>query len=87
MILDSDDFLSKNSIENLYNFFEKHYDEIDLLTYPIHFFYVNERTELHPRYKAYDKGSGIYDINEYIYLNQSTVNIMFKNEQMNPTKK
>lgn len=81
MILDSDDFLSKNSIENLYNFFEKHYDEIDLLTYPIHFFYVNERTELHPRYKAYDKGSGIYDINEYIYLNQSTVNIMFKNEQ------
>lgn len=81
MILDSDDFLSKDSVENLYKFFEKHYDEIDLLTYPIHFYYVNERTELHPRYKAYDKGSGVYDIEEYIYLNQSTVNIMFKNEQ------
>ena len=62
MILDSDDFLSKDSVENLYKFFEKHYEEIDLLTYPIHFYYVNDRTELHTRYKAYDKASGIYDI-------------------------
>ena len=81
MILDSDDFISEKTIENLHNFFEEHYNEIDLLTYPITFYYVNERTELHPRYKAYDKGTGIYDIDEYIYLNQSTVNIMFKNEQ------
>lgn len=79
LILDSDDFISKDSVSELYNFFEKHYNEVDIVTYPIYFYTLDEKTELHPRYKAYDKDSGIYDINEYIYLNQSTVNIMIKN--------
>lgn len=79
LILDSDDFLSNNAISNLFDFFEAHYDEIDLLTYPIYFYTLDKKTSLHPRYAAYDKGSGIYDVEEYVYLNQSTVNIMFKN--------
>lgn len=79
MLLDSDDYLSKNTVKNLYNFFEKHYNEIDLLTYPIKFD-RNGKISKNIRYDAYDKGTGIYDVNEYIYLNQSTVNIMIKNE-------
>lgn len=79
MLLDSDDYLSKNTIKKLYDFFEKHYNDIDLLTYPIKFD-RNGKISKNIRYDAYDKGTGIYDINEYIYLNQSTVNIMIKNE-------
>mgnify|MGYP004514754725 CR=1 FL=1 len=78
MLLDSDDFISSNTVSNLYNFFEKHYDEIDLVTYPL-YIYNNKKSTIHRRYKAYDKATSIYDLNEYIHLNQNTINVMFKN--------
>lgn len=81
MLLDSDDYLSEETIENLVRFFDNHYNEIDLVTYPI-YWDRNGKKSLHNRYseKKYDKGTGIYDLEEYPYLNQSTVNIIFKNE-------
>ena len=81
MLLDSDDFLDKKTIPNLIHFFNKHYDEVDLVTYPI-YWHIADNISLHARYskKNYDKGTGIYDLDEYPHLNQSTVNIMFKNE-------
>jgi glycosyltransferase involved in cell wall biosynthesis len=36
--LDSDDKLSKNTLEEVWNFFEKHYDEIDFVSIPIQYF-------------------------------------------------
>lgn len=36
--LDSDDIISKNTFQNVYNFFEKHYDRIDIVSIPIYFF-------------------------------------------------
>lgn len=79
MLLDSDDTISKNTVENLFNFFENHYNDIDIVTYPI-MFNRNGKITKNIRYDAYNKGTNIYDVNEYIYLNQSTVNIMIKNE-------
>lgn len=35
---DSDDYLSLNAFEEVYNFFEEHYDEIDLVSIPIFLF-------------------------------------------------
>lgn len=35
---DSDDRLSPNALEEVYNYFEEHYDEIDLISIPIQFF-------------------------------------------------
>lgn len=84
MLLDSDDYLDKKSIKNLVDFFDKYYNEVDLITYPI-YWDRNGKISLHGRYssKNYDKGTGIYDLNQYPHLNQSTVNIMFKNEFAN----
>ena len=84
MLLDSDDYLDNKSIKNLVDFFDKHYNEVDLITYPI-YWDRNGKISLHGRYssKNYDKGTGIYDLNQYPHLNQSTVNIMFKNEFAN----
>lgn len=81
MLLDSDDYLDHQTIKNLIDFFDKHYHEVDLVTYPI-YWDRNEKILLHSRYspKKYDKGTGIYDLDQYPYLNQSTVNIIFKNE-------
>ena len=36
--LDSDDILSSNTLEDVYKFFNKHYDEIDITAIPINFF-------------------------------------------------
>lgn len=82
MFLDSDDFLSKNAIKNLLSFFEKHYDEVDLVTYNLVWYLQNkdqDEEKIHVRYKAYDKGTDIYDLKEYFYLNQSTINVVIKN--------
>lgn len=81
MLLDSDDYLSKETINELVHFFEAHYDEIDLVTYPI-FWDREGQISLHSRYseKKYDCGTGIYDLDVYPGLNQSTVNIIFKNQ-------
>lgn len=80
MLLDSDDYISEETIPNLINFFDLHYNEIDLVTYPM-YWDRGGRISLHSRYseKNYDKGTGIYDLDEYPGLNQSTVNIIIKN--------
>lgn len=83
ILLDSDDFLSKKSLHNLFSFFEKHYDEIDLLTYPL-YTYKGGKKKLHGRYLYYDKGTNIYDLNEYPHINQATINIMLKNSDTLP---
>ena len=36
--LDADDKLTENTLENVYAFFEEHYDEIDLVAIPMYFF-------------------------------------------------
>ncbi len=60
--LDSDDYLSKNALEEVYKFFEDNYDEIDLLAIPMVLFErVNGPHRLN--YK-FDKGNRIIDLIE-----------------------
>lgn len=82
LFLDSDDMLEKHSIELLVKFFEKNYNEVDLVTYPMEI-YNNEkaRATSHYRYKFYTEGTGVYDLEESPYLGQSTINVMIKNEK------
>lgn len=79
LFLDSDDYLSKNTLKSLFSFFEKHEDEIDLITYPI-VYDKQGKYSSHVRYKnMFKEGSGIYDLEEHFNLIQATVNIMIKN--------
>lgn len=79
LFLDSDDYLSLNACNDLYNFFEKHYDEIDLVTYPIVYNVAGKLRE-HNRYiTVYDHGTGVYDLSSNYNIIQATVNIMIKN--------
>lgn len=80
MILDSDDSISCDTVKKLINFFDEHYDEVDLVTYPIYNL-IGNRKKAFDRYDIYDKGTGIYDLDEYIHVNQSTVNVIIKNEE------
>ena len=78
MFLDADDALGEKSLEAIYDFFESHYEETDLVTYSID--YVNEKGAVttHRRFDILSH-SGIYDINSDINIIQTTMNICVKN--------
>ncbi len=82
MFLDSDDYLASNTIEALVTFFDEHYDEVDLVTYPL-YYDVYGKIKKHKRYDVYNGITGIYDVNATPYVNQSTINVVVKNEENN----
>ncbi len=84
LFLDADDTLSKNAIKKLIRFFDKHYDEVDMVTYPM-IVYANEKAKpkKHYRYAFYTKGTGVYDLTKNPYIGQSTINTIIKNLKEN----
>lgn len=80
MYLDSDDLLTDNVINDVVDFFEKHYDEVDIVTYPEKAYLPDGTTRpLHQRYKIL-KETGIYDAVEFPFLFQVRLNIAVKNQ-------
>lgn len=83
--LDPDDKLTPNSLKSLADFFDKHENEVDIITYKIIPVFEGRQSEkLHYRYD-YLHGEGIYDLTkpENIYISQTNVNICVKNEGEN----
>ena len=78
--LDSDDTLTDDTLNTVANFFDKHFDEIDLVTYKIIPYYGEKKFALHYRYKLL-KTTGVYDLEDpvYCYITQTTMNICVKN--------
>lgn len=79
MFLDADDELAKGSIEALTDFFDSCYDEVDLVTYPIETHWHGNVLPPHFRYKTMTY-TGIYDMNIFPYIGQTTMNIVVKNK-------
>ena len=86
MYLDADDALSEETVERVVDFFDAHYDEVDLVTYKIIPVENGAEKAPHFRYKTLN-ASGIYDLNEpgNAYITQSTMNICVKNLGENST--
>ena len=78
MFLDSDDFWGKSTIYEVYSYFETVYDQVDVVTYPEEKRLNNEVQTSHFRYNYLTK-TGIYDLNEDIYITQSRINVAIKN--------
>ncbi len=78
MFLDADDTLGARSLKAIYDFFEAHYDEVDLVTYSID--YLNEKGEIstHKRFDILTE-SGVYDISSNANILQTTMNVCVKN--------
>lgn len=83
--LDADDCLEKHTIQNVTSFFESVYDKVDLVTYPIETIYDGKVLKPHFRY-LFLRESGIYDLREYAYIGQTTMNIVIKNGQNHRTE-
>lgn len=78
LYLDGDDTLSPETVKNVTDFFDEHYDEVDVVTYPL--IYRRENGEsTHWRYK-YLKETEVYDLDKYPYICQTTINICVKNK-------
>ena len=81
MYLDSDDVITENTIESVVNFFEKHYEETDVVTYPERAYFQDGRMRTpHIRYQILKK-SKVYDINEKPFIFQNRLNIATKNKK------
>lgn len=78
MFLDADDTIKACSLQAIYDFFEAHYNEVDLVTYSID--YLNEKGEIstHKRFDILTE-SGVYDISKNANILQTTMNICVKN--------
>lgn len=81
LYLDADDSISENTVLNIYNFFEKNFEDIDLVTYPIRTVDVQNNLVggVHYRYKFLNK-TGIYSLEKFPYIVQTTMNICVKND-------
>ena len=78
LYLDSDDTLSPETIKNTSGFFDLHYYDIDVVSYPIAACYDNGRKEYHYRSEIMTR-TGIYDVKKTLYINLTTVNVLAKN--------
>ncbi len=82
MYIDSDDKFTPETVKEVTSFFDKHYEEVDLVTYLDQPYKFGEKMKPHYRYKYLPK-SGVYDLNAYPYISQTRVNICVKNMEEN----
>ena len=80
LFLDADDFISGNTISQLVNFFDKHYEEVDLVTYPLERYDMKTgKRKVLPRYKDSFVHTKVYDLQKEYYAIQPSINVMIKN--------
>lgn len=86
MYLDADDTYTSETVKNVVSFFDKHYDEVDVVTFSLVRYMLpkNEKIPAHMRYTIL-RDTGIYDLNDEknIYVVQTTMNICVKNRLEN----
>lgn len=78
LFLDADDFLGKGSVKALEEFFDTCEEDVDLVTYPLETHYRGNILAPHFRYQTLTH-SGVYDLNIYPYIGQTTMNIAVRN--------
>jgi len=84
LFLDSDDALAPETLQGVADFFDRHYDEVDLVTYRIQAYRGGKKLAPHFRYR-FLRESGVYDLNEFPFITQTTMNVCVKNlGQANP---
>lgn len=86
MYLDADDMITENTIEKVISFFDSHYDEVDVVTYPEQAYLKDGRKRApHIRYQIL-KETGIYNAEQQHYLFQVRLNIATKNKMADNIK-
>ncbi len=83
--LDADDKFSPESFDNVYNFFEQHYDETDIVTVPLHYF--EGKTGGHYLNDKFKNGNRVIDLfQEPKFLLKNVNSSFFKRTAINNIK-
>lgn len=85
MYIDADDTLSPETVSEVTNFFDNHYDEIDLVSYKEIPIIDGQKAAPHFRYKTLVT-SGVYDLTNIYnaFISQTRINVCVKNNRENP---
>ncbi len=78
--LDADDSLTQGSLKALANTFAKFEDEIDVLTYHMAYHHVDTKEIIYHKRDKYLKETGVYKLQDYPYICQTTMNIVVKSK-------
>lgn len=79
LFLDADDYISNNTIEDIVNYFDKVYDEIDIMTYNIYYL-KNNKLKKGKRGKNLTQNC-VIDVEKEFDFSQTTMNICIKNNK------
>lgn len=81
LFLDADDFIGEDTLKSVFFGFEKYEKDADILVYPL-YQKNGDKINAHVRNKAFTKKGdvNVYDISEYPFLNQCTMNVVIKND-------
>ena len=80
LFLDADDELKAGTIDSILDVLNDYDGSFDLLTYPIRYVEANGEERTHKRIKLFDRGSGVYDLQELPSICQTTMNVCVKRE-------
>ncbi len=80
MFLDSDDMFAPETVKAATDYFDSIYQEVDLVTFKRVFYKKGKAQPLHFRYNYLNK-TGIYDLNQFKYISQTTLNVVVKNNK------
>lgn len=76
--LDSDDYLTAPTVEKVTDFFDKVYDEVDMVAYHETKYKDDVTLKSHYRFR-YLTEEKVYDLEEYPYIAQTRINVCVKN--------
>lgn len=76
--MDADDRLERGTLSRVKSFFDTVEQDVDLVTYRIDTMCEGKQLKPHFRYQ-YLRKSGVYDLREYAYIGQTTMNIAVRN--------
>ena len=82
--LDADDTLEPQSLEEIVRLFATLSNEVDIITYPITYWYLADNIRTGHKRDMWLQESGAYDLREYYCIAQTTMNIVIKRSAIWP---
>lgn len=79
LFLDADDSISKSTIENLIATFDRFGEETDVVAYTLEYYYPKSGKTRRHRREKWLTSTGLYPLDEYPYVAQSTMNVCIRN--------
>lgn len=79
MFIDSDDYLTEETVKEVTDYFDIIYNQVDLVAYYEQPYSDDKLLPVHYRFKYYLTKTGVYDLYKHPYITQTRINVCVKN--------